>query len=167
MNEVCSDTLVAVPWPHLARQRPQMQLPRSGCGFFSASPSANVSACFARQLNPQLTAPVWVILKGSGWNRSPAGSLELSISAVFRDNNTHALRPPAPVRGCTSAVAAIEIQLVLNLPITVFKISKNECSTFPTVLREWMFPVLAEVNSMFWHLELKSVSNQFYKPSPF
>lgn len=98
-------------------------------GFSSAPPSANVYPCFARQHNSQLTAPVWVILKGSGWNLSPAGSLEVSISAVVRDNNTHALRPPAPAKGCTSAVAALEIQLVLNVPKTVFKISKTEYST--------------------------------------
>lgn len=90
----------------------------------------SVCKCFAQQHNPQLTAPVWVILKGSGWNLSPAGSLALSISAMLRDNNTHTLRPPAPVRGCASAVAALEIQLVLNVSKTVFKMGKNEYSTF-------------------------------------
>lgn len=70
-NEVRSDVFGAVPRPH-------MQLLRSRCGLSSTSASANVSACFAQQLNPPVTAPVRAVLKGSSWNLSPAGSLELS-----------------------------------------------------------------------------------------
>lgn len=78
-KEVRSDTFGAVyPRPHLVPPRPQMLLPRSGCGLSSTSASANVSACFAQQLNPPLTAPIRAVLKGSSWNLSPAGSLELS-----------------------------------------------------------------------------------------
>lgn len=82
-----------------------------------------VCECFRvfprRQLNPPLTAPVRAVFEKFKLEPQPRWKSGTIGTAVFRDNNTHALRPPAPGRGCTSAVAAVEIQPVCNLPKTI------------------------------------------------